>query len=275
LRVNLRLALAGLALFAACSSDPAPRSSPRSASGARDTSTTEADRTRSDASSCAIAGDITRITIDSAELSAPVRVSLVSPTSSDQPVGVLYLLHGAGTDESQWEAIGIQAALDDIVASGQSRPFTIVLPDLPSGGDPALDAVAFFEEVVPAVERCLGGRQTAAHRAVGGISRGGSVALEVTADHGDAFAAVGGHSPAVADVDQASLAGRLASSGVPVWLDVGTEDALLTATQELANTLSDAGSTPKLLLAPGSHDRAYWGAHLHDYLTWYAAAISS
>jgi enterochelin esterase-like enzyme len=224
---------------------------------------------------CAGAGGIARITIQSDVLSAPVRVSIVSPSTEGRTDRVLYLLHGAGTDESQWEAIGVQAALDDVVAMGQSRPFTVVLPDLPSGGDPALDAVAFFDDVVPAIEECLGGPRAATHRAIGGISRGGSLALEVVADHGDAFAAVGGHSPAVADVDQTSLAQRLARSAVRVWLDVGTDDSLLGATQQLATALSDAGLVPEFLLASGAHDRAYWGAHLRDYLEWYGLAISS
>ena len=56
--------------------------------------------------------------------------------------GVLYLLHGAGTDETQWEAIGVQQTLDDLTATNRSRPFVVVLPDLPSGGDPAVDGDA-------------------------------------------------------------------------------------------------------------------------------------
>jgi enterochelin esterase-like enzyme len=275
LRVIRRLAAAGLLLFAACSADRAPSSSAptrastltASSSGATTRSTTEG--------TCATAGDITRITIQSDVLSTPVRVSVVAPSTAERSDRVLYLLHGANTDETQWEAIGVQAALDAVVASGQTRPFTVVLPDLPNSYDPAIDAPAFFDDVVPAVERCLGGPRSAAHRAVGGISRGGSLALEVAAFHGDAFAAVGGHSPAVADIELTSLARQLASNRTHVWLDVGTGDSLRPATEQLATALTDAGSTPELLVSSGGHDRAYWGAHLHDYLEWYGRAISS
>ena len=222
-----------------------------------------------------MAGDIARITVQSDVLSTPIRVSVVSPNGAEPTDGVLYLLHGAGTDETQWEAIDVQTALDDVIATGQSRPFTVVLPDLPNSYDQTLDVPAFFNEVVPAVERCLGGPdrphiERSAASPVADRSRSRSAA-----EHGERFAAVGGHSPAVADVDQTSLVQRLASTPVRVWLDVGTSDALRPATQQLASALADAGSTPELLLASGGHDRAYWGTHLRDYLEWYGRAISS
>jgi enterochelin esterase family protein len=274
-----RLTIASLLLLTACTADRAPRSSaPSSASTPSASSPTAltTSTTSTTEPTCAIAGRIVRITVESAALAAPIRVSVVTPDGFDRTVSVVYLLHGASTDETQWEAIGMQAALDDLIATGQPRPFTVVLPDLPSGGDPAADAVAFFEDVIPAVERCLGGGpRTAAHRAVGGISRGGTLALEVAAEHSDAFAAVGGHSPAVADVDQTSLVQGLASSNIRVWLDVGSSDALRPATQQLASALSDAGKTAELLLPPGAHDRAYWSAHLTEYLAWYGQAVSS
>jgi enterochelin esterase family protein len=273
-----RLTVAILLLLTACTADRAPSSSAPSSASTPDASSLTALNTATTSTTephCAIAGRIVRITVESAALAAPVRVSVVTPDGFDRTVSVVYLLHGASTDETQWEEIGMQAALDDLIATGQPRPFTVVLPDLPSGGDPAADAVAFFEDVIPAVERCLGGPRTAAHRAVGGISRGGTLALEVAAEHSDAFAAVGGHSPAVADVDQTSLVQGLASSNIRVWLDVGTSDALRPATQQLASALTDAGKTAELLLPPGAHDRAYWSAHLTEYLAWYGQAVSS
>jgi enterochelin esterase-like enzyme len=262
-------------LFVACSADRAPSSNAGSTASSADASSSTPETTAIAEPTCAVVGGIAKIVIHSDVLSLPIRVSIVSPNTGDPPDAVLYLFHGAETDESQWEAIGIQAALNDVVATGRSRPFTVVLPDIPSTGDSAIDAGAFFNDVMPAVERCLGGPVVPRHRIVGGISRGGSVALEVVAEHADSFAGVGGHSPAVADVDQASLVQRLASNHVRVWLDVGTEDPLLAATRQFSAALTDAGDAPELRLAPGGHDRAYWGGHLHDYLDWYGPAISS
>ena len=125
---------------------------------------------------------------------------------------MVYLLHGAGTDESQWGAIGVQRTLDGLVSTGRSLPFVVVLPDLPSVNDPALDAAALLNDIIPAVEKCSGGSRPPTRRAVGGISRGGALALEVAADHPAQFAAVGGHSPAVPRNEIVSLAQRLASS---------------------------------------------------------------
>lgn len=275
LRAIRRVAAAGLLLFAVCPADRLSSGNAAWTVGTTGSSSPAAVTTSTAGASCAPRGGVARITIQSQGLSRPIRVSIVSPATTQDVVGVVYLLHGSGTDESQWEAIGIEAALDDLVATGQSRPFTVVLPDLPTGGDPGRDGAAFLNDVVPAIERCLGGPRPAAHRALGGISRGGSLALEVVADHGDEFAAVGGHSPAVAGDDVTSLAQRIASSHVRVWLDVGTEDALKGPTQQLATALTDAGSAPELQVSPGGHDRAYWGAHLRDYLRWYGSAISS
>jgi enterochelin esterase-like enzyme len=222
---------------------------------------------------CAVDGGITRITVQSAVVATSIRVSIVSPKSTAASIGIVYLLHGAGTDETQWEAVGVEAALDDLVATGDTRPFTVVLPDLPMSYDANLDGSALLNDVAPAVERCLGGAPN--RQAIGGISRGGELALLVAADHGGTFVAVGGHSPAVADVDQMSLVQRLASTNVRVWLDVGLQDPLRPATQQLATGLTDAGTPPELHMSAGGHDRVYWGAHVREYLRWYAAALSS
>ena len=185
--------------------------------------------------SCVAGGGIARITIQTTAVARPVRVSIVAPPDPSPTDGVLYLLHGAGTDETQWEAIGVQHTLDELTATNRSRPFVVVLPDLPSGGDPAVDRDALLTDVVPTVERCSGGARAPARRAVGGISRGGALALEVAADHPNEFAAVGGHSPAVSSDEIPSLARRLSTGRVPVWLDVGTDDSLRTVTTQLAD----------------------------------------
>jgi enterochelin esterase-like enzyme len=242
---------------------------PRSLTSDDLTTTTAADM------SCAPRGGIARITVQSATVMRPIRVSVVAAPGASAVASVLYLLHGAGTDESQWEAIGVEGTLDDLVSTGRRRPFVVVLPDLPSDTDPALDGAALLNDIIPAVEKCSGGTRPPTHRAVGGISRGGVLALEVAADHPDQFAAVGGHSPAVPSNEIASLARRLASSHVQVWLDVGSDDTLRSATNQLADALTNHGAPPTFAVATGGHNRTYWAGRLPDYLQWYASAIGT
>jgi enterochelin esterase-like enzyme len=204
-----------------------------------------------------------------------IRASIVSAVPIADVVGVVYLLHGANTDETQWTAIGVGAALDDLASAGATRPMALVLSDLPNSYNIAMDSSALINDVLPAAEACLGGPRPRLQRAVGGISRGGELALSVAAAHPELFMAVGGHSPAVADADlQPGLAQNLAAAAVHVWLDVGTEDGLRPATVDLAQSLTDLGATPELHVTPGQHDRAYWSSHLPDYLTWYAQQVA-
>jgi len=225
--------------------------------------------------SCAPTGGIARLTIQDATAARAIRVSIIASTNTSPGAAVLYLLHGAGTDESQWEAIGVQTALEDLVSTGRSRPLVVVLPDLPSDSAPTLDSAALLNDVIPTVEKCSGGARSPTHRAVGGISLGGRLALEVVADHPDQFAAVGGHSPAVPTNEITSLAQHLASSHVRVWLDVGNNDTLRTTTTQLADELTNEGDPADFSVAPGGHDRAYWASRLSDYLHWYSSAIGA
>lgn len=272
-----------MVVLAACHADQPPRDNAVSRQGADlrpdQSSAVEGSNdvgaTTASDMSCAPAGGIARLTIQSATVGRSIRVSIVAAANTTPDAGVLYLLHGAGTDETQWEAIGVRAALDDLVSTGRVHPLVVVLPDLPSDGDRALDSEALLNDIVPVVERCSGGARPRTRRAVGGISLGGALALEVVADHADRFAAVGGHSPAVATNEVVSLAQRLASGHVRVWLDVGRDDALRSATSQLADALTNQGAAPDFEVAPGGHNRAYWGSRLSDYLQWYASAIAA
>jgi S-formylglutathione hydrolase FrmB len=225
------------------------------------------------APTCAAAAGITRLTVPSATLSAPVRVSVVAAAPVTDATSVVYLLHGASTDETQWTAIGLEAALDAVAATGQHGPFVVALPDLPIDGHGPEDGDAVVRDVLPAVEACLGGVRTASQRAIGGISRGGRLALRVAAEHPDLFAAVAGHSPALVGNETSALAQALASARLPVWLDVADGDALRGPTTELASALSVLGAPADLHVRPGRHDRAYWGAQVASYLDWYASHL--
>lgn len=223
---------------------------------------------------CPTSPGSTTLTVASAALGHDIRMTIITTVQPGEVAGVIYLLHGANTDETQWADIGVQAALDDIEGNGYA-PIGLVLPDLPNSYDLGLDSTALIHDIVPAAEACLGGVRPRSQRAVGGISRGGQLSLTVAAAHPELFGIVGGHSPVVDPAQQPQLAHDLATSGLHVWLDVGADDELRPATVALAQALTDLGAAPELHVSPGRHDRPYWAAHLRDYLTWYDQQLAA
>lgn len=176
----------------------------------------------------------------------------------------LYLLHGAGADETQWPAIGLVEVADRLIAEGAIPPLVIVMPDVDADGQAVVDGV------VPWAEAHLPVVPDAAHRAIGGISRGGGTALRLAATRPYEFSRVGGHSPAVPGGD--TLAHRLAAWGGPVWLDVGLKDPLERGVGRFSSALEGEGTVAEFHMYGGGHDRVYWRAHVEDYLRFYGGS---
>ena len=185
---------------------------------------------------------------------------------------VVFLLHGAGTDASQWPAIGLTAAANSLIGSGEIPPMIVVMPD---GGVTMPDTLVsdLVDRLVPWVDHTYRTLADPADRAVGGISRGGRVALLALAMHPGVFSGAGGHSPAVGGGDDA-IAAKLGSQTGPIRLDVGATDTLRTGVEQFANRIDEAGGSADLVEAPGGHNRAYWGAHTADYLRFYASLVT-
>ncbi|MDQ6697671.1 MAG: alpha/beta hydrolase-fold protein [Actinomycetota bacterium] len=186
---------------------------------------------------------------------------------------VLYLLHGATADETQWEDVGIGQGADCLLAAHRMRPALIVLLDAgiaegrPNGPSEVQRFVLL--EAIPTIDRRFRTIADRQHRAIGGISRGGGWALQIAADHPDRFSAVGGHSPAVHLTERQRVS--LSSREVRVWLDVGTSEALRSPVTGLARTLRDGGADVSLRVWLGAHDRRYWSHHVQAYLRFYTA----
>lgn len=268
-------AVAGVALLVAtgCTSPHTVAPSPASTAPVDSTGATSTPP-RAVVDGCPTGPGSTRLTIASTALGHTIRMTIITAVPPDEVGRVLYLLHGANTDETQWADIGVQQALDDTVANGDA-PIGLLLPDLPNSYDLGLDSTALIDDVIPAAEACLSRIKDRSQRAVGGISRGGQLALAVAAAHPELFGVVGGHSPVVDVAHQRQLAHDLATSDLRVWLDVGEDDALRPATVSLAQALTALGASPELTVSPGRHDRSYWAAHLHDYLNWYQQELAA
>ena len=150
-----------------------------------------------------------------------------------------------------------------------------MIPDLPNTYAVNVDSAALRGEIVPFVEGCLGGSRPAAKRGVGGISRGGELALSVAAANPTLFTVAGGHSPAINADEIGPLARSLSDNGTRVWVDVGSSDTLMASTRSFANALRADGAAVQFSPAAGAHDRTYWASRLRDYLRFYASALAS
>ena len=222
-------------------------------------------------------------------LGKPVAVRLyLPPCQSDvgRCFAAIYLLHGAGADQTQWGDIGIATVADDGRARGTLPPLILVIPLRPDDrADPRPDGDLPYEhfvvtELIPWVDQHTPACPAGTQRAIGGISRGGLWALEIAFHHPDLFAAVGGDSALAqgeGGLDPFSLlaSNPAAIRALHVWLDVGDQDSLKAGDASLAAALRADGVSTVSNQWPGGHNRAYWREHVPDYLAFYASQFPS
>ena len=182
---------------------------------------------------------------------------------ADRRYRTVYLLHGAGADETQWPAIGLATTADELIAAKAIPPLIVVMPNTGLGAT----AGSVVDDVVPWADATFPTSATRADRAIGGISAGGASAIRLAAVNPGLFSRLGGHS-AVVDASPSAL-DRLAGWDGAVWLDVGQSDDLRRSSEILAARLAAGTTRAELHVWPGQHDRAYWRSHVADYLRFY------
>jgi enterochelin esterase-like enzyme len=224
-------------------------------------------------------------------------------TSGNRRYPVLYLLHGAGGDESIWVERGtIKERADRLIASGAIPPAIIVMPGCPGAWwvDGAKDKAetAFWSELVPFIDKTYRTIDSRLARLVAGISAGGYGAVRYGLKYPDRLAAVAALSPAIYAVtppvrssarrDPAFLRPdglfnqtlwtaenypRLASryfdqeTRVPFYLVSADGDELGIAyeTALLFKTISDQQPEQvELRIVDGKHDWSVWSTTLDD-----------
>jgi enterochelin esterase-like enzyme len=102
--------------------------------------------------------------------------------TSERSYPVLYLLHGAGDDQTGWIQFGeILDIADKAVKSGNATAMIVVMPDANTGQRGYTNAPGgnwnyedfFFEELMPHVEKKFRIKSEKRYRAVAGLSMGG------------------------------------------------------------------------------------------------------
>ncbi len=192
---------------------------------------------------------------------------------------VLFLIHGQSFNDDQWDRLGVDETMDRLVAAGEIAPFIIVMPRDRYAGQPSENNFArvIVEQLMPHVDRTYRTLPDRAHRAVGGLSRGGGWAVHLAMVYWQSFGALGAHSPAIFYDDAQRM--RVYLDTIPeedyprIYIDVGDKDRLeiMDAAIWFEKLLNDWDVPHEWYLFSGYHEEAYWEAHVEGYLRWYAA----
>ncbi len=179
------------------------------------------------------------------------------------------MLHGLAKDDSEWDTLGIDETADLLISEGSAPPFIIVMPFHATGID--LET-ALVNVLVPYIDEQYRTMLDPEFRSIGGLSRGGGLALRIGLQNPDLFHTIGMHSPA--NVSSREYITRWidqipADVQMHLWIDIGDHDPLLESTQLLISWLEQLGMDPLTSVNTGFHDSNYWSQHLESYLTWY------
>jgi enterochelin esterase-like enzyme len=116
--------------------------------------------------------------------------------SSERNYPVLYLLHGAGDDQTGWIQFGeVLTIADREILAGRATAMIIVMPDANTGvRGYANNATGtwlyedfFFQELMPAVEKKYRIRAEKRYRAISGLSMGGDGTFTYALHHPELF----------------------------------------------------------------------------------------
>ena len=116
--------------------------------------------------------------------------------SSSRDYPVLYLLHGAGDDQTGWIQFGeVLRITDKAISDGKATPMIIVMPDANTGQRGYYNDINgkwnyedfFFEELMPYVEKTYRIKKEKRYRAISGLSMGGGGSFMYALHHPELF----------------------------------------------------------------------------------------
>jgi len=198
----------------------------------------------------------------------------------DKPYPVLYLLHGIGGDENEWQRFAkIDVLFDNLIAAGKAKPMIVVLPngrarkDDRATGDIYAAAPAFanfehdlLDDVLPTIEKKYGAPAKREQRALAGLSMGGGQTFNFGLTHLDTFAWIGGFSAAPNTKAPATLMPDPAAAKKQLkllWVSCGNRDGLLGISQGMHAFLKEK-EVPHVWHVDGNgHDATHWRNSLY------------
>ncbi|HNW51739.1 MAG TPA: alpha/beta hydrolase-fold protein [Prolixibacteraceae bacterium] len=226
-----------------------------------------------------------------------------------QPLPVLYFLHGRSGDEDILFEAGISEKADQLISSGEIKPMMIVCPRIENSrglnsskecseilnSENRIYNVGMYEdylikELVPFIDQSYHTIQDRKGRYIGGASAGGYAALHNAFRHQELFCKVGGHMPAIEltleeedkphfkskedweKYDPVHIAGSEdIRSDFQVYLDAGDKDEgrFYEGCSILNKILKEKGISVQNHLFKGHHNVEYLKTNIKAYLKFY------
>jgi len=226
-------------------------------------------------------GKLEMIEYESKTVGTTRKMNVYTPPgySKDKKYPVLYLLHGIGGDETEWERFAHPDILmDNLLADGKIVPMIVVMPngraqkDDRPGPNAMATAPAFakferdlLDDVIPSIESRYSVQADREHRALAGLSMGGGQSLNFGLAHLDTFAWVGGFSSAPNTKPPEELLPDPAAATRQLkllWLSCGNKDGLIRISQGVHAYLKEK-QVPHVWRVDGNaHDPTHWKNNL-------------
>ena len=221
-------------------------------------------------------GRLEMIEYDSKTVGTRRKMNVYTPPgySKDKKYPVLYLLHGIGGDETEWQRFATpDVLLDNLIADGKATPMIIVMPNGRAQvndraeGNVFASAPAFatferdlLDDVIPAIESRYSAATGREERALAGLSMGGGQTLNFGLGHLDKFAWIGSYAayltPEVCNQHFPELFSKPDATNARLkllWLGVGSEDFLYQPAVAFEAYLKEKQIKHKSLTTGGGH----------------------
>jgi enterochelin esterase-like enzyme len=205
---------------------------------------------------------------------------------------IFYLLHGAGDCDESWTSVGrVGFILDNLIAAKKAKPMIIVMPaghtvqnaggiaGPPSAQDDFVQD--FVTDVMPYAETHYRVQADRQHRAIAGLSMGGTQTLNIAIPHLDKFAYIGVYSSGLIggllgsqtqgetaweQAHQAEMDNASTKKGLKLlWFSTGSNDGLLPTTKNTVAMLQKHGFNPVFKESPGAHTWINWRHYLDEF----------
>ena len=264
-------------------------------------------------------GAVAAVTYYSTALSKFRRMHIYTPPGYElgkDKFPVFYLLHGAGDCDDAWTSVGRAGFIvDNLIAAKKAKPMIIVMPaghtsqtmggrgaagaaPAPAGGRaqaaPSLDEFGqdFVTDIMPYVEKNYRTVNDRAHRAIAGLSMGGSQTLNVAFAHLDKFAYIGVYSSGILGGGGRAAAAPAGAAAAPapapqasweqthlatlddaalkkglkmVWFATGVDDGLIVNSKATVEMLKKHGFNATFKDSPGAHTWINWRNYLNEF----------